>query len=283
MEGTKQRGTEPVLEAKRVLPGGISFIHSAGGSGHPHPLPHYTSTPTWWRWLPRTAAALPCVWTLSRPDRKNTVAVSGMQSALEGKKSYFFQSTGPSVNLILFRATRGDVTLTAKMLAAHTFPPTFPRCHLPDVWGLAETLSGSREGAGLRRSRGWLFSHSWRSTNAVGCSEGPRPPSPPSAPRQTPSERPYSDYGAAPHRPRVSCGRHLSAFLTWSLRSRGLCPSQSHLHFGSGTGSSQLLPGPRSVPHLSLLLPPVSAFRTFPFPSLVFLSLLSFTPPKELS
>lgn len=188
---------------------------------------------------------------------------------LWGKRPISLKSPGLTVNLTLFlkavktSATGGDVTLTAKMLAAHTSPQPFQdaTCQTSgDVWGLAETLSGSREGAGLRRSRVWLSSRPgaphtpWGGPWDPGL---PRPLSPAADTQRATALRLLS-------RPRVSCARHLSAFLPWSLSSRGLCPPQSHLRFGAGAGSSQLLPGPRSAPHLSLLPPPVSALRTFP-------------------
>lgn len=45
-EGTERRRTEPASEGRRVLPGGTPLTRSAGGSGHPHPPPHYTPAPT---------------------------------------------------------------------------------------------------------------------------------------------------------------------------------------------------------------------------------------------
>lgn len=109
----------------------------------------------------------------------------------------------------------------------------------------------------------------------------PRPLSPPAGTRRAT----VLITEPAPLWPRVSCGRHLSAFLTWWLVSEEPgplpFPKPPPLRlwdwFFPASARTSLCPSPL------FLLPPVSAFHTFPFSHLVFLNLLSFTPPKELS
>lgn len=118
---------------------------------------------------------------------------------LRGKRPISLKSPGLTVNLTLFlkavktRATRGDVTLTAKMLAAHTSPQPFQdaTCRtsgdsLRHCLDPAKALASGGVGFG---SPPVLVCHTHR-----GVVRGTQASLAPSAPRQTPSERPHSGY-----------------------------------------------------------------------------------------